>query len=63
MNFAVRKKLDKSRRGVLKLDGHEVQTPGCTLYTRGGAVPHLSTDVLHSIGNLPAVTHLTLQTT
>ena len=67
MNFTVRKKLDhdlrKFRTGVLRLDNHEVQTPGCTLYTRGGTVPHLSTDVLHSIRNLPSVAHLTLQTT
>ncbi|XP_078381556.1 queuine tRNA-ribosyltransferase accessory subunit 2-like isoform X2 [Oculina patagonica] len=65
MNYTVRKKLHdgECRTGVLRLDNHEIQTPGCTLYTRGGAVPHLTTDVLHSIKNLPSVAHLSLQTT
>lgn len=63
MNFKVRKKLERSRRGVLKIDSMEIQTPACSLYTRGGAVPHLTSDVLQSIGNLPSVVQLTLQTT
>jgi len=63
MNFTVRKKLGGCRRGALKIENREMQTPGCSLYTRGGAVPHLTTDVLQSIGNLPSMVHLTLQTT
>lgn len=63
MNFKVRKKLERCRRGVLKIDSMEIQTPACSLYTRGGAVPHLTSDVLQSIGNLPSVVQLTLQTT
>ena len=63
MDFTVRKKLGKCRRGVLKLENRQIQTPGCSLYTRGGAVPHLTWDVLHTVADLPAIVHLTLEST
>ena len=63
MDFTVRKKLGKCRRGVLKLENRQIQTPGCSLYTRGGAVPHLTRDVLHTVADLPAIVHLTLEST
>ena len=63
MDFTVRKKLGKCRRGVLKLEDRQIQTPGCSLYTRGGAVPHLTQDVLHTVADLPAIVHLTLEST
>lgn len=62
MNFTIRKKLRRCRIGILRLGSHEVQTPNCTLYTRGGAIPHLTSDVLRSIKNLPSAVHLSLQT-
>lgn len=63
MDFTVRKKLGKCRRGVLKLENRQIQTPGCSLYTRGGAVPHLTRNVLHTVADLPAIVHLTLEST
>ena len=63
MDFTVRKKLGKCRRGVFKLENRQIQTPGCSLYTRGGAVPHLTWNVLHTVADLPAIVHLTLEST
>ncbi|XP_068723839.1 queuine tRNA-ribosyltransferase accessory subunit 2-like [Montipora capricornis] len=63
MNFTVRTKLGNCRRGVLKVDNQEIETPGCSLYTRGGAVPHLTSDVLKTVQDLPSAVHLSLQTT
>ena len=63
MNFTVRKRFGRCRRADLKIESQEIQTPSCSLYTRGGAVPHVILDALQSIGNLPSVVHLTLQTT
>lgn len=64
MNFTVLEKLENCRSGVLEIENQQIQTPGCLLYTRGGAVPHLTSDVLKdSIGKSPSMVHLTLETT
>ncbi|XP_066502902.1 queuine tRNA-ribosyltransferase accessory subunit 2 isoform X2 [Hoplias malabaricus] len=52
------------RLGVLSAFGHSgqcsIELPGCLLYTRCATVPHLTQDTLHTLTNLPAVTHVTL---
>ncbi|XP_074628339.1 queuine tRNA-ribosyltransferase accessory subunit 2-like [Acropora palmata] len=63
MNFTVRKKLAKCRTGILKVGIKEIETPGCSLYTRSGAVPHLTCDVLRTIADLPSAVHLSVQAT
>ncbi|XP_073343941.1 queuine tRNA-ribosyltransferase accessory subunit 2 isoform X2 [Pagrus major] len=54
----------RSRLGVLKGLGRTGQqsldVPGCLLYTPFGTVPHLTQDTLHTLSNLPSVTHITL---
>lgn len=54
----------KSRLGILKGLGrtgqHSLEVPGCLLYTHFGTVPHLTQDTLHTLGNLPSVTQVTL---
>lgn len=34
--------------------------PGCLLYTRTGAAPHLTRDALQTVGGVPAVAQLAL---
>lgn len=63
MKFSVRQKSGGTRFGVLSIENHEIQTPCCSLYSRGGVVPHLTTDVLDSMGSVPSIFHLSLQTT
>lgn len=63
MNFTVREKLAKCRTGILKVGIKEIETPGCSLYTRSGAVPHLTSDVLRTIADLPSAVHLSVQAT
>ncbi|RMX59483.1 hypothetical protein pdam_00020123 [Pocillopora damicornis] len=63
MKFSVRQKSEGTRFGVLSIENHEIQTPCCSLYSRGGVVPHLTTDVLDSMGSVPSIFHLSLQTT
>ncbi|KAK0134582.1 Queuine tRNA-ribosyltransferase accessory subunit 2 [Merluccius polli] len=54
------------RVGVLREVGRAAHTsmevPGCLLYTRCGAVPHLTHDTLRTVSPLPPVTQLTLST-
>ena len=63
MKFSVHQKSGGTRFGVLSIENHEIQTPCCSLYSRGGVVPHLTTDVLDSMGSVPSIFHLSLQTT
>lgn len=63
MNFTVRKQLAKCRTGILKVGIKEIETPGCSLYTRSGTVPHLTSDVLRTIADLPSAVHLSVQAT
>ncbi|XP_077592323.1 queuine tRNA-ribosyltransferase accessory subunit 2 [Stigmatopora nigra] len=53
-----------SRLGVLKglgrMGKHSLEVPGCLLYSRCGAVPHLTQDTLHTLDRLPSITQVSL---
>lgn len=37
-----------------------LSVPGCLLYTRGGAAPHLTHDTLSQVRGVPGVAHIAL---
>ena len=60
MEFEIQKQRGRRRRGAVVVGGNTIETPGCLLYCRGGAVPHIVQDMLADITSLPNAVQLSL---
>ena len=65
MEFHETKLIDNCRCGKIRFINsakQNVNTPGCMLYTRGGAAPYLTNEMLEMIDDGYAGVHITLPT-
>lgn len=63
MRFKIISDSEQCRRGTLELDDKILETPACLLYTRGGSVPHVTYDMLLTLGGVvPSAVQLPLAT-
>lgn len=67
MEFTHKKTSEGIRSGELRLTKlnkttRTIPTPGCLLYTRGGATPHLLLEVSKTIVDKPQAVQITLPT-
>uniref|UniRef100_UPI00358E00AD queuine tRNA-ribosyltransferase accessory subunit 2 isoform X1 n=2 Tax=Myxine glutinosa TaxID=7769 RepID=UPI00358E00AD len=63
MRFEVRAVVDGARLGLLSglgAKGASVETPACLVYSHVGCVPHLTSDLLASLADLPQCLYLPL---
>lgn len=68
MEFLEKKIVSGYRLGEITVRSEEpetkkLDTPGCILYTRGGAAPYLTNDLMDNIFNNFTGIHITLPTT
>ncbi|GFN77598.1 queuine tRNA-ribosyltransferase accessory subunit 2 [Plakobranchus ocellatus] len=64
MKFSVEKVVGGGRLGTILPSGPHgstaLETPMCTLYTRGGSAPHLGVDMLKRVSNVPDIAAMSL---
>lgn len=66
MEFLEKKMVNGYRLGEITIKSVEMKkldTPGCILFTRGGAAPHLTNDLMHNLFDNFTGIHITLPTT